>query len=55
MKGLNGKVLDLEKVVVQRKVKLDENLVFFQFNWKVDVVEFWIGEKENSLKIDDYG
>uniref|UniRef100_A0A2K6RGE1 Spectrin alpha chain, non-erythrocytic 1 n=1 Tax=Rhinopithecus roxellana TaxID=61622 RepID=A0A2K6RGE1_RHIRO len=55
MKGLNGKVSDLEKAAAQRKAKLDENSAFLQFNWKADVVESWIGEKENSLKTDDYG
>ncbi|XP_063100202.1 spectrin alpha chain, non-erythrocytic 1 isoform X1 [Cavia porcellus] len=55
MKALNGKVSDLEKAAAQRKAKLDENSAFLQFNWKADVVESWIGEKENSLKTDDYG
>uniref|UniRef100_A0A4W3J812 Spectrin alpha, non-erythrocytic 1 n=1 Tax=Callorhinchus milii TaxID=7868 RepID=A0A4W3J812_CALMI len=55
MKGLRGKVTELEKAAAQRKAKLDENSAFLQFNWKADVVESWIGEKENSLKTDDYG
>ncbi|XP_041429081.1 spectrin alpha chain, non-erythrocytic 1 isoform X4 [Xenopus laevis] len=55
MKGLRGKVAELEKAAAQRKAKLDENSAFLQFNWKADVVESWIGEKENSLKTDDYG
>ncbi|XP_063288681.1 spectrin alpha chain, non-erythrocytic 1 isoform X6 [Pelobates fuscus] len=55
MAGLRGKVGDLEKAAAQRKAKLDENSAFLQFNWKADVVESWIGEKENSLKTDDYG
>uniref|UniRef100_A0A8C4X8M7 Spectrin alpha chain, non-erythrocytic 1 n=1 Tax=Erpetoichthys calabaricus TaxID=27687 RepID=A0A8C4X8M7_ERPCA len=55
MKGLRGKVSELEKAASQRKAKLDENSAFLQFNWKADVVESWIGEKENSLKTDDYG
>ncbi|KAG8447987.1 hypothetical protein GDO86_015185 [Hymenochirus boettgeri] len=55
MKGLRGKVSELEKAAAQRKAKLDENSAFLQFNWKADVVESWIGEKENSLKTDDYG
>ncbi|KAM8933888.1 spectrin alpha chain, non-erythrocytic 1 isoform 3-T3 [Pelodytes ibericus] len=55
MNGLRGKVADLEKAAAQRKAKLDENSAFLQFNWKADVVESWIGEKENSLKTDDYG
>ena len=55
MKGLNGKVSDLEKAASQRKAKLDENSAFLQFNWKANVVESWISEKENSLKTDDYG
>uniref|UniRef100_A0A2K5HSS8 Spectrin alpha chain, non-erythrocytic 1 n=1 Tax=Colobus angolensis palliatus TaxID=336983 RepID=A0A2K5HSS8_COLAP len=44
MKGLNGKVSDLEKAAAQRKAKLDENSAFLQFNWKADVVESWIGD-----------
>ncbi|KAH0615580.1 hypothetical protein JD844_005026 [Phrynosoma platyrhinos] len=55
MKSLRGKVSDLERAAAQRKAKLDENSAFLQFNWKADVVESWIGEKENSLKTDDYG
>ncbi|XP_040260711.1 spectrin alpha chain, non-erythrocytic 1 isoform X4 [Bufo bufo] len=55
MHGLRGKVAELEKAAAQRKAKLDENSAFLQFNWKADVVESWIGEKENSLKTDDYG
>ncbi|XP_013909675.1 PREDICTED: spectrin alpha chain, non-erythrocytic 1-like, partial [Thamnophis sirtalis] len=55
MKSLKGKVSDLERAASQRKAKLDENSAFLQFNWKADVVESWIGEKENSLKTDDYG
>uniref|UniRef100_M3XK81 Spectrin alpha chain, non-erythrocytic 1 n=2 Tax=Latimeria chalumnae TaxID=7897 RepID=M3XK81_LATCH len=55
MKELRGKVSELEKAAAQRKAKLDENSAFLQFNWKADVVESWIGEKENSLKTDDYG
>ncbi|XP_072344928.1 spectrin alpha chain, non-erythrocytic 1 isoform X1 [Scyliorhinus torazame] len=55
MKGLRAKVTELEKAAAQRKAKLDENSAFLQFNWKADVVESWIGEKENSLKTDDYG
>ena len=45
MKGLNGKVSDLEKAASQRKAKLDENSAFLQFNWKADVVESWIGKR----------
>ncbi|XP_077778947.1 spectrin alpha chain, non-erythrocytic 1-like [Podarcis muralis] len=55
MAGLRAKVADLERAASQRKAKLDENSAFLQFNWKADVVESWIGEKENSLKTDDYG
>ncbi|KAJ8346496.1 hypothetical protein SKAU_G00278970 [Synaphobranchus kaupii] len=55
MKALRGRVAELEGAAAQRKAKLDENSAFLQFNWKADVVESWIGEKENSLKTDDYG
>ncbi|XP_061836679.1 spectrin alpha chain, non-erythrocytic 1 isoform X1 [Nerophis lumbriciformis] len=55
MSALQGKVSELSRAAAQRKAKLDENSAFLQFNWKADVVESWIGEKENSLKTDDYG
>uniref|UniRef100_A0A8C7MVG6 Spectrin alpha, non-erythrocytic 1 n=1 Tax=Oncorhynchus kisutch TaxID=8019 RepID=A0A8C7MVG6_ONCKI len=55
MTSLRGKVSELERAAAMRKAKLDENSAFLQFNWKADVVESWIGEKENSLKTDDYG
>ncbi|KAL4609564.1 spectrin alpha chain, non-erythrocytic 1-like isoform X10 [Arapaima gigas] len=55
MTALQGRVSELEKAAMQRKAKLDENSAFLQFNWKADVVESWIGEKENSLKTEDYG
>ncbi|XP_035236243.1 spectrin alpha chain, non-erythrocytic 1 isoform X2 [Anguilla anguilla] len=55
IKALKEKVSELERAAAQRKAKLDENSAFLQFNWKADVVESWIGEKENSLKTDDYG
>ncbi|KAJ8384905.1 hypothetical protein AAFF_G00197130 [Aldrovandia affinis] len=55
MKALLGRVAELERAAAQRKAKLDENSAFLQFKWKADVVESWIGEKENSLKTDDFG
>uniref|UniRef100_H3CBT9 Spectrin alpha chain, non-erythrocytic 1 n=1 Tax=Tetraodon nigroviridis TaxID=99883 RepID=H3CBT9_TETNG len=55
MAALGEKVAELDRAAAQRKAKLDENSAFLQFNWKADVVESWIGEKENSLKTDDYG
>uniref|UniRef100_A0A8C8EWC0 Spectrin alpha, non-erythrocytic 1 n=1 Tax=Oncorhynchus tshawytscha TaxID=74940 RepID=A0A8C8EWC0_ONCTS len=55
MASLRGKVSELERAAAMRKAKLDENSAFLQFNWKADVVESWIGEKENSLKTDEYG
>uniref|UniRef100_A0A8D2M9F4 Spectrin alpha chain, non-erythrocytic 1 n=4 Tax=Passeriformes TaxID=9126 RepID=A0A8D2M9F4_ZONAL len=51
MKGLRGKVSDLEKAAAQRKAKLDENSAFLQFNWKADVVESWIGYWKSERKI----
>jgi spectrin alpha len=50
MKGLSGKVSDLEKAAAQRKAKLDENSAFLQFNWKADVVESWIGERAQQAQ-----
>ena len=29
-----------------RKVKLNDNSAFLQFNWKADVVESWIGRSK---------
>ena len=56
MKGLNGKVSDLEKAAAQRKAKLDENSAFLQFNWKADVVESWIGKRHpESLTLPGQG
>lgn len=53
MKGLNGKVSDLEKAAAQRKAKLDENSAFLQFNWKADVVESWIGKRHSNVGLSE--
>lgn len=45
MRGLSGRVSELERAAARRKAKLDENSAFLQFNWKADVVESWIGER----------
>ena len=34
-----------------RKVKLNDNSAFLQFNWKADVVESWIGRSKTFFKI----
>uniref|UniRef100_UPI00358EF662 spectrin alpha chain, non-erythrocytic 1 isoform X2 n=1 Tax=Myxine glutinosa TaxID=7769 RepID=UPI00358EF662 len=53
--GLRDKVTELDGAAGRRKARLDENSAFLQFNWKADVVESWIDEKESSLKTEDYG
>nr|XP_032800960.1 spectrin alpha chain, non-erythrocytic 1 isoform X8 [Petromyzon marinus] len=55
MRGLRERVDGLASAAATRKAKLEENSAFLQFNWKADVVESWIDEKESSLKTDDYG
>lgn len=38
-----------------RKSKLNDNSAFLQFNWKADVVESWIGDKEGIARSDELG
>uniref|UniRef100_A0A8C9UTX8 Spectrin alpha chain, erythrocytic 1 n=2 Tax=Marmotini TaxID=337730 RepID=A0A8C9UTX8_SPEDA len=47
---LSEKVPSLANAIEAWKLQLEDNYVFQQFNWKADVVESWIAEKEMSLK-----
>ncbi|KAF7470862.1 spectrin alpha chain erythrocytic 1 [Marmota monax] len=47
---LNEKVPSLANAIEAWKLQLEDNYAFQQFNWKADVVESWIAEKEMSLK-----
>lgn len=53
--ALNEKAPSLAKAIAARKSQLEDEYAFQQFNWKVDVVEAWIAEKEASLKISGNG
>ncbi|EDL13221.1 spectrin alpha 1 [Mus musculus] len=52
---LNEKTASLAKALAAWKSQLDDVHAFQQFNWKADVVESWIGEKEASLKTKSNG
>ncbi|XP_065068119.1 spectrin alpha chain, non-erythrocytic 1-like [Rhopilema esculentum] len=52
---LQSKLEDLESQADTRKNKLNDNSAFLQFNWKADVVESWIDDKEVFVKSDDTG
>ncbi|CAH1271224.1 SPTA1 [Branchiostoma lanceolatum] len=53
--SLESKVHSLEDSATKRKQNLDDNSAFLQFNWKADVVESWIADKEATVFSDDYG
>ncbi|XP_066294878.1 spectrin alpha chain, non-erythrocytic 1-like isoform X25 [Branchiostoma lanceolatum] len=53
--SLESKVRSLEDSATKRKQNLDDNSAFLQFNWKADVVESWIADKEATVFSDDYG
>uniref|UniRef100_A0A8C2VW96 Spectrin alpha chain, erythrocytic 1 n=1 Tax=Chinchilla lanigera TaxID=34839 RepID=A0A8C2VW96_CHILA len=48
--ALNEMIASLDKALEAWKLQLEDDLVLQQFNWKADVAESWIGEKEASLK-----
>ncbi|XP_014652504.1 PREDICTED: spectrin alpha chain, erythrocytic 1 [Ceratotherium simum simum] len=52
---LNQKTPSLSKAIAAWKLQLEDDYAFQQFNWKADVVEAWIAEKERSLKINGNG
>ncbi|XP_042637830.1 spectrin alpha chain, erythrocytic 1 [Orycteropus afer afer] len=53
--ALNEKTPILAKAIAAWKLQLEDDYAFQQFNWKVDVVEAWIAEKETSLKTNGNG
>ncbi|XP_078606070.1 spectrin alpha chain, non-erythrocytic 1-like isoform X30 [Branchiostoma floridae x Branchiostoma japonicum] len=55
IQSLESKVRSLEDSATKRKQNLDDNSAFLQFNWKADVVESWIADKEATVFSDDYG
>ncbi|KXJ20343.1 Spectrin alpha chain, non-erythrocytic 1 [Exaiptasia diaphana] len=50
-----NKLAELERMASYRKTKLNDNSAFLQFNWKADVVESWIGDKEGIANSEDIG
>uniref|UniRef100_A0A8B7WBU1 Spectrin alpha chain, erythrocytic 1-like n=1 Tax=Castor canadensis TaxID=51338 RepID=A0A8B7WBU1_CASCN len=55
IEALNKKIPFLAKAMAAWKLQLQHDHDFQQFNWKADVVDSWIGEKETSLKAKDNG
>lgn len=53
--SIKSKLTELERMASYRKSKLNDNSAFLQFNWKADVVESWIGDKEGIARSDDLG
>lgn len=52
---LQVRLEDLESQADVRKTKLNDNNAFLQFNWKANVVESWIDDKEGFVKSDESG
>ncbi|KAF4021176.1 hypothetical protein G4228_013314 [Cervus hanglu yarkandensis] len=50
IQALNEKIPCLAESLAVWKSQLEDDHDFQQFNWKADVVEAWIAEKETSLK-----
>uniref|UniRef100_A0A8D0XTC0 Spectrin alpha chain, erythrocytic 1 n=1 Tax=Sus scrofa TaxID=9823 RepID=A0A8D0XTC0_PIG len=55
IEALNEKTPSLSKAIAAWKSRLEDDHSFQQFNWKADVVETWIAEKETSLKTNGNG
>ncbi|GAV01441.1 hypothetical protein RvY_12154 [Ramazzottius varieornatus] len=55
LRQLRTRIDQLATASRARKMALDENSAYLQFNWKADVVEGWIAEKEAHVRSDDYG
>nr|XP_051714443.1 spectrin alpha chain, erythrocytic 1 [Oryctolagus cuniculus] len=53
--ALKEKTPSLAKAIATWKLQLEDDYAFQQFNWKADVVESWIAEKETSLKTNGNG
>nr|XP_025842109.1 spectrin alpha chain, erythrocytic 1 isoform X2 [Vulpes vulpes] len=50
IESLKEKIPSLSRAIDAWKLQLEDDYAFQQFNWKADVVEAWIAEKEASLK-----
>ncbi|XP_044800096.2 spectrin alpha chain, erythrocytic 1 [Bubalus bubalis] len=50
IQALNEKIPSLARSLAVWKSQLEDDYDFQEFNWKADVVEAWIAEKETSLK-----
>uniref|UniRef100_A0A8C0PJ77 EF-hand domain-containing protein n=1 Tax=Canis lupus familiaris TaxID=9615 RepID=A0A8C0PJ77_CANLF len=50
IESLKEKIPSLSRAIGAWKLQLEDDYAFQQFNWKADVVEAWIAEKEASLK-----
>uniref|UniRef100_A0A452T9P5 Spectrin alpha chain, erythrocytic 1 n=1 Tax=Ursus maritimus TaxID=29073 RepID=A0A452T9P5_URSMA len=55
IESLKEKVPSLSRAINAWKSQLEDDYAFQQFNWKADVVEAWIAEKEASLKTNGNG
>nr|CAB3266545.1 spectrin alpha chain, non-erythrocytic 1 [Phallusia mammillata] len=55
LKLIEDKLIKLQNAASKRRSQLRETSAFLQFNWKADMVESWIVEKEKVLKSDDFG
>nr|XP_010975340.2 spectrin alpha chain, erythrocytic 1 [Camelus dromedarius] len=55
IEALNDKIASLAKAIAAWKLQLKDDYDFQQFNWKADLVEAWIAEKETSLKTNGNG
>eukprot|EP00069_Balaena_mysticetus_P007680 bmy_19330T0 len=55
IEALKEKAPSLAKAMAAWKLQLEDDYDFQQFNWKADVVEAWIAEKETSLKTNGNG
>uniref|UniRef100_A0A8C7C107 Spectrin alpha chain, erythrocytic 1 n=1 Tax=Neovison vison TaxID=452646 RepID=A0A8C7C107_NEOVI len=55
IESLKEKIPSLSMAIKAWKLQLEDDHAFQQFNWKADVVEAWIAEKEASLKTNGNG
>ncbi|XP_065916481.1 spectrin alpha chain, non-erythrocytic 1-like [Dysidea avara] len=53
--GMDKRLLALKTAAETRKARLNDSAAFLQFNWKADVIESWISDKESQVKSEDYG
>ncbi|XP_036298592.1 spectrin alpha chain, erythrocytic 1 [Pipistrellus kuhlii] len=55
IEALKAKTPSLAQAIASWKLQLEDDHAFQEFNWKADVAEAWIAEKERSLKINGNG